>query len=362
MRRFSLALVTSGVVLAGTAAALPGAAQSLPAPAPVVITIAPGHNLEAALESLRVTGPTELRLQPGTYDVFERSVIAQPGTAQTRIKVTAADPARPPLIRGSLVLEDPRYWTLDHLTFQGVHSGYEALRMNGGSNWMVLRSEFMGAPGYSAKALLNVAKSASAPHSFRVAYNCFHDGPRNPPSIHDHLVYVTSSLPPSPSYVARNIMFNNPNGSAVKVNSTNVRVTYNTFHNVAGAVTLQQASDSASLTGVTTERNLVHTVRRLPGTDRTKVFWASQLDGKPQPRPKWRLQSNYVFSPNRPTFLWRSYSSARTVQRAGNTMTTNGGNPSFNGIGTCSTYRPGLAAARPYGRWAGDGLSVLPPG
>jgi hypothetical protein len=329
---------------------------------PTSRTIGPEDDLAEALESLRPGGVTELRLEPGTYEVVDRNVVVKAGTPDQRITVIAADPAEPPLIRGSLVLQNPSYWTIDRLVFQGAQSTYEALRMNGGTGWNILRSEFMGQPGYTAQALLNVANYRdTAPRAFRVAYSCFHDGPTAPPSVHDHMVYVTSSVPPSPSYVSRNIFWGNPNGAAIKSNSSNVRINFNTIQDAAGAVTVQEnGASSRGIQGVTTERNLVQTIRKLPGIDRTHVFWASMLEMSPRKRAKWLLRDNYAYSSNKPVYLERSHSGGGTVRIVGRSLHTTSGNPGFRGLGDCNGYRPTLPAAKAYGRWAGDGRSMLP--
>ncbi len=339
-------------------------AATEPPPAdPASITIGPADDLAAALESLEPGGPATLRLEPGTYEVFDRSVDVHAGTPDQRITVIAADPEHPPLIQGSLVLQKPSYWTLDRLVFQGAQSDYEALRMNGGTGWMILRSEFMGKQGYTAQALLNISShQGTAPTAFRVAYSCFHDGPTDPPSVHDHLVYVTSMAPPSPSYISRNIFFNNHNGGAIKTNSSNVRINYNTIHDVAGAVTVQEnGASSRGLLGVTTERNLIQTIRTLPATDYTHVFWASYLDMSPRKRHKWLLRDNYAYSSNFPDLLQRSASGKGTVRIVGGSLRTNGGNPGFRKLRDCNGYRPAFSVAKDYGRWAGDGRSMLPP-
>ena len=269
--RDSICLVNLGTLVGIVLSALPMALAQLATPAPSSLaaeqsaavvrsrTIGPSDNLAQALESLRPGGVTELRLRPGTYEVFERDVAVHAGTPEDRITVIAADPDDPPVVSGSLVLQNPSHWTIDRLVFQGVHSGYEALRMNGGTGWMILRSEFFGEQGYSAQALLNVAAyKDTAPRAFRVAYSCFHDGPTDPPSVHDHLIYVTSSAHPTPSYISRNILYDNVNGSAIKANSSNVRINYNTMQDVAGAVTVQENQGAAGgLRGVTTERDLI---------------------------------------------------------------------------------------------------------
>ncbi len=308
--------VLVGVVLSAVPMFTSYAADMRVEAAPTSITIGPGDDLPAALESLRPGGPSTLRLLPGTYDVIDRSVAVHAGTAEQRILVTAADPASPPLIRGSLVLQQPSYWTLDRLVFTGTRSGYEALRMNGGSGWIIYRSEFTGQTGYTAKALLNIAPyNGTAPQAFRVAYSCFHDGPTDPPSVHDHLVYVTSMAPPSPSYISRNIFFANLNGSAIKTNSSNVRINYNTIHNAAGAVTVQENTDSqVGLQGVTTERNLIQRVRTLPETNYTHVFWASQLDVNPRPEPSGCCATT---TPTAPTLRATSNAAAPAAARCG---------------------------------------------
>ena len=329
----------------------------------VTRTIGPADDLVAALESLRVGGVTELRLGPGTYEVFDRDVQVHAGTADQPITVIAADPEEPPVVRGSLVLQNPAFWTIDRLVFQGEHSGYEALRISGGRNWRILRSEFLGRPGYSSMALLNIAAyRKTAPQAFRVAYSCFHNGPTTPPSVHDHLVYVTSSVPPSPSYISRNLFWANRNGAAIKTNSSNVRVNFNTFQDVAGAVTVQETGTTRwGLRGVMTERNLVQTVRKLHGIHYRHVFWASMLDQSPRRQAKWLLRGNYAYSSNNPRYLQRSFSSADTVRIVGGGLHTTSGNPGFRRLGDCNGYRPTLPAAKKYGRWAGDGRSMLPP-
>ena len=84
------------------------------------------------------------------------------------------------------------------------------------------------------------------------------------------------------------------------------------------------------------------------------------LDLKPRKRTKWLLRGNYAFSSNKPAYLKRSASGLDTVRIVGGALRTTSGNPDFNRLRDCNGYRPAQAAAQNYGRWAGDGRSMLP--
>ena len=262
------------------------------------------------------------------------------------------------------MLQKPSYWTLDRLVFQGSQSGYEALRMNGGTGWMILRSEFMGQQGYTATGAAQHLVAPAAPRRRRSGSPTAASTTARPIRRRCTTTWSTSrrSAPPSPSYISRNIFFANHNGGAIKTNSSNVRINYNTIHDVAGAVTVQEnGASSRGLLGVTTERNLIQTVRTLPATDYTHVFWASQLDMSPRKRHKWLLRDNYAYSSNVPDLLQRSASGTGTVRIVGGSLRTTGGNPGFRKLEDCNGYRPSFSVAKNYGRWAGDGRSMLPP-
>lgn len=306
-----------------------------------------------------------LRLAPGTYRVADLDVRLHDGTPMTRLRVTAADPARPPVVNGALVLQDPDYWDFDHLKVEGSITPYNALRINGGSHWTIQRSEFRGTAGWTSEAVLNVASyHRAAPESFTIAYNCFHHGPIRPPSVHDHLVYVTSFYRPTTSHIARNVLFRNPNGAAIKLNSGNVKVNYNTIANAAGAVTVQDnAEEFDPVARVGTSRNLVQTMRPLrEGPGYLHVFWANRLNQNRTAGPKWRIKATYVYSRNGPRYLFRGYSRPRTVNVVGGEVHTTDGKPDFTKPGTCNGCRPTYGPATKYGRYAGDGVSLVPPG
>lgn len=234
----AIAAVTGAVGLgctAGSAAAGPaGSSSARPRSGALsttegagrVRTASPGANLRRILQSLR---PGDvLRLEPGTYILGgRRSAPALlrphlvPGTADHRIRVTAADRAHPPVLVGAVQFDGADYWTVSHLRVRGAVPRTPGVVFDGGTGWMFVDSEVSGAA--DTGALANVAVQGSTargrmPTDWSLARNCVHGGGDDPvghPGMM-HEVYVTAQ---GEAYgrITHNVLYDTPDGAAVKV-------------------------------------------------------------------------------------------------------------------------------------------------
>ena len=221
-------------------------AVAMSAPAGAATTDFHSGSLPGTFRALR-PGDT-LRIAPGTYDVGTFTMDVPAGRPGGRITVTALDPSRPPLLRGSMTLRSPSYWTLSHLRLQTVDavSHGEALVMKGGERWEVSNNEIFGAA--QSGAFANVAISnlsltdrTTAPKNWVFSNNCVHDAGRGKAPGHnqstDHNIYVNASGS-TPGVISRNVMFNARSGENVKIGNggnakltgaADVRIEYNTL-------------------------------------------------------------------------------------------------------------------------------------
>jgi hypothetical protein len=222
-----------------------GAVLSSPAHA-ADANFGPDDDFAAAIAALR-PGDT-LRIAPGTYDIGSLGITVASGDRSHRITVTAADPTRPPLLRGALTLRKPNYWRLTYLRIQATDAVQhrEALTMKGGEGWEVTNSEFFGAAqsgSFANVAISNfeLSDQSSTPKNWLFSNNCVHDAGRGTTPGHnqstDHNVYVNASGH-APGRITRNVMFNANSGENVKVGNggdptligaSDVRIEYNTL-------------------------------------------------------------------------------------------------------------------------------------
>jgi hypothetical protein len=252
MRRALVGLSIASALAAG-AAALPASAATGNAAAGRDIVIGPADDVKAALESLQPGD--QLRLQPGTYDVTGPAGTGihptlRPGTATSRILVTAVDGANPPLLNGYVVLDGADYWTLQYLRFQATVPTKSAVAMTGGTGWTLHKDEFFGASttgSYANVSINNDSDTVTPPQHWSFVDNCVHGAGAGTLTGHtdstDHNLYV-GAVGNAPGLVARNMMMNAPAGSNIKVGSggptaadphpvgaSNVHVEYNTLFN-----------------------------------------------------------------------------------------------------------------------------------
>jgi hypothetical protein len=348
--------------LTGSALALALSAAAVTAPGGVTLatataagrtlTVAPGANLQAAFGGLR-PGDT-LLMKPGTYDaglIRTRRVSGQwsAGTATARITVKAADRARKPLIRGSIRIYDPSYWTLDGLRVQATVAGSEALLIGGGRGWVVRNSEFFGARRTGAYANVSFGTDPTygtgAPRGFDFSFNCVRDAASNPAHGNirpDHNIYLTFAGETSSGKITRNLIFNAPNGGGIKIGSgkagqrgaSNITVAFNTIADTARGIVMHGDVRNNRITG-----NLIaRTSRTFIKNSKSSHFYQHQVSG-----PGNSFVHTYGGRPASMLVYGRG------LRNAGD----NGlrPDPKFASVRTCSGYKPTYAKAKAYGRY-----------
>jgi hypothetical protein len=110
--------------------------------------------------------------------------------------------------------------------------------MQGGTGWQIKNSEFWGARSYAALF------TAGGADKFYVGYNTIHDTYPSNATAQDHLIYVYEA---TDGVIERNLLYNSPNGRAVKVGSLsndvtyprNITVRYNTLYGNLGPSNIQ---------------------------------------------------------------------------------------------------------------------------
>ena len=191
---------------------------------------------------LLAVGPGDtLLLREGTYVEDVRSPRIQRGTPEARIRF-ANWPGERPVIQGLLWMKGASYWTLDGLAVTwnpGRLSTEHMVKMTNGVGWRVTRSEFWGAQSFAG--LLVASTVAGEPADWAVEENCIHDTQPSNDVNQDHLIYTNTGLTAGAGRIARNVLFNAPNGTGVKLGgpsplsggATRVTVTENTIWNTA---------------------------------------------------------------------------------------------------------------------------------
>lgn len=302
------------------------------------------EDFRSAVRALRA-GDT-LRLRPGVYDIGRLKPPLAKGRPDATIRITAADPARPPEIRGYLIMEDADYWVLTRLKMVATSPGEPALKMSGGRGWAVTASEITGAA--SVRALTNVAidsnrYTGTPPSDWQFSFNCVHDASVRPAgsSAGYHNIYV-NARGGARGLIARNSLFNAPDGSNIKVGdggdprtpgATGVRIENNTMHNASNQVLL-----FGNIAGISVTRNLFISSR---GNVKTGVYIHS-LGGD---RLRASTTGNYSALMAQSTFALNS--PTRSYVDRGNVL---GRDPWVNA--RCSKSTSIHPASTSYGRWA----------
>lgn len=332
-------LLVAALLAAGLVAA-PAAAASAQTGSTTVA--GPGVDLRKAFERLR-PGDT-LELEPGTYTIgYIRPVVAR-GTKAQPITVRAADPARPPLLRGGILLKSPDFWRLERLRVEATAPKAPALHVFGGNGWAVLSGEYFGARNTDAYANVAIEGTGGYPRGFRFAGNCVHDAGRSERIKTDHNMYVSiTGDTGSGGVIEHNTIYGHPNGAGIKLGGGGqpgirgpwgVTVENNTI--VWGGRQILMSQDirnnvvSGNLLGASTEP-FSATDRRTTGVYALGVEGTGNL-----------LEHNYVFGASMP------YRDPNGLVRVGADVGLRP-DPRLSGLGTCSV-QPTYWKAKYYGR------------
>lgn len=343
--RRTAVLLAAAIALALTLTPLGGLQTASAAGKTTTIRATGSADFFAAVRALRA-GDT-LRLSPGTYDIGRMKPPLSKGTATAPIRITAADPARPPVIRGHLIMEDAEYWTLTRLKMVGTSRYESSLKMAGGRGWAVAGNEFTGAATTQAHANVvidNNRYTGSAPVDWQFSFNCVHDASARPAgsTAGYHNIYVVSSGG-ARGLIARNSLFNAPAGSNIKVGigadpraggASGVRIENNTMYNANNQVLL-----FGNIAGIVVRKNMFVYAQ---GNVKTGVYLSSiRGDG----RLRVTSTDNYSARMVQSTFVLNS--AAHTYVDRGNVL---GSDPRVGP--TCAAPTSGHGAVSTHGRWA----------
>lgn len=317
-----------------------------------MINVSTAAQLEQQLPLLQA-GDT-LAVEPGTYDVG----LLRPrlgtfghtaeGTPTAPITLTAADPANPPLIQGSVKLDDANYWTLSHLRIQGTLANTDTLTFNGGTGWSLLDSEVFGARQTGGHANVVVAKIGSwpMPTNWTIADNAIHDAGADatrPGTQHE--IYLTAVGNTGRGLIVRNLLYNTPEGATVKIGNgglanspgiSGVQVADNTMY-----CNFEQVLLHGNVSNNTVTDNLMVLSTRAMGDGGTVGVYLAGVTGTNN-----LIKGNYYYAITKPIF---NLASTGSFTDGGDNRIR--GNPQFDR--TASPYfHPRTVPARAYGRYA----------
>lgn len=350
------ALVSVLAVAVGTLGAGTASAVYLP----VTTTIHPGADVLAAMRALR-PGDT-LLLAAGTYNTgYLRADRMAVGSAAFPITVAAADPTHPPLLVGGLRFYSPSYLVLRSLRVQaaniGTDVGLSALVIDGGTGWSVISSEFFGARQTNSMANVNISGTGGYPRAWTFTQNCVHDAANSTRAdATDHNLYLSyAGSAATTGVVSRNIVWGAPHGENIKLGNGGlagaigpwgVRVVNNTLA-LGGRQLLLHADVSNN---VVAGNIFYHATQGFVSNPKTTQVYVHDVVGT----------GNSVAGNYSSLATMVSYDPTNKVSYGGGNVV--GADPGFTGVGSCGGWKPTLAAAAAYGRWASpSGLVPMPP-
>lgn len=343
VRRTSRSRITAALIVLAATLALLAAGPS--ASAATVKVIGPGANVLATLQSLKA-GDT-LQLQPGTYTTgYLRVTPMASGGPSNPITIMAADPSHPPLLVGGLRFYSPNYVMLRSLRIQGTAAGLAGLTMDGGTGWVVDKTEVWGAAQTGALGNVVITGTSGYPRGFTFSQNCVHDAGKGPAGdATHHNVYVTfpgSTL--SSGNILRNLIFNATSGENLKIGDGgtygalgpwNVRVANNTFAHAGRQILLHGNVRNNVIVG----NLLYYATQGFVANPKTTQIYIHDVTGTGNyiSHTYWDGSSMFSYDPSR-----------RATLGTGN---VHGAEPAFQSPYTCAGWQPTLAAAVPFGRW-----------
>ena len=239
---------------AATYCVAPGGSDSGPG-----TELEPWGTLTASLPKL-APGDT-LLVRDGTYVERVVRVPIHEGTASQPITVRAYTGERP-VLQGLLWLNRPSYWVIDGLnvTWDDATGNRREhmVKVTDGVGWTIRNAEIWGAKSFAA--VLVATGTPGEPRNWRITGCAIHDTNPTHRINQDHLIYVNSGGHPNNGRIERNLLYNAPNGEAVKLGPptalepgpAGVRIRYNTIYHTSQAVLV---ADSAW--GNVIERNIV---------------------------------------------------------------------------------------------------------
>lgn len=267
------------------------------------------------------------------------------GRADAPIRVEA-HPGERPVVVGLVRLEVADHWNLEGINVTGdgrpYGSGEYLVKMRGGVGWTYADAEIWNARSYAAFRVESSAKGALG--DWRIVGNCIHDTWPTNGTNEDHNIYVDTGPGSGRGIVARNLVFDAPNGANIKLGpgadptsaTGNVVVTYNTLWNGVQNVLANGRSHHLRV-----ERNILgHVIQRKSWYPHVRGF---DLDGGDNV-----VKGNVGTGPAK-VVLNDRHSSRGWRDVGGNRA---GVHPRFDRTAACDGFHPGTVAAYTYGRWA----------
>jgi hypothetical protein len=246
------------------------------------------------------------------------------------------------VVKGFVHLRNLQFWT-----FRGIHvtwnrGGHDEhlVKLVGGRGWVWEGSEIWGARSF-ANLLV-----AGSPRDYSIRYNCIHDvvSPIAGDIYRYHNIYLNTNLDAGRGIVARNVIYNAPHGSNIKVGgpnssstdgSANVHIHHNTLYRAMQPMLLAGGSHHILM-----ERNLIAGTLR---SDPSFLVRSYQLTGR------YNTFRNSLGYGAQRLFYYSYPSGYRNVTDGGGNVL--GTNPRFNSL-SCSGFRPTVDSAKAFGRYA----------
>jgi hypothetical protein len=272
----------------------------------------------------------------GTYHEELAHFHLHDGRPTQRITVTNF-PGERPVLAGSVSLRRPDYWTISGLNVTWDDKRADPprfmVKIVGGVGWSWRNSEIWGSKG---SANFFVAGYGDVePARWSLMTNCIHGLVTSGGRRASNLV-ISNMVDAGPGLISRNLLFAGPNRSQENLaigsaagGATRVRVRYNTIYGGELAISI-----AGHRHGIQITRNLFG-----GGQSRAMVqFSHGRIHGTVASQ-NFGVDAQQIFYPD----------VAKRIG-VGNVMTSD--SPDFNKVSACDGYRPALAAATPYGRYA----------
>lgn len=290
----------------------------------------------------RLAAGDTLFVRGGSYRESVTGVALRKGTRTERVTVQAF-PGERPVLQGLIWLNQADYWTIDGLnvTWDGANGPSQHMfRMIDGVGWSVENAEIWGARSYAG--LLVAGTLPGQPADWVVRGNCIHDTVPSNRTNQDHNIYVNTATGGG-GIVARNIVFAAPNGMNIKLGPSSeggpgpsgVTVRYNTFVSAAYNVGVHW-----SASGNLFRHNLMGNTHWNYGN-----FYSYELTSSDNV-----ARDNAGFQAGTERLISGDAGYEKVSDGGGNEYPVE---PKFDATGTCDGYRPGSAAARGFGAYAG---------
>ncbi len=358
-----LALVLTVLVTLGSVApTATGAATSVPATSTGrVLYVAPwgqdyvdGNKIPAnsAERPWRTLLQTFNRVRPGDTVIIRGGTYRERVVAFTSAGTQAAPirvrnyPGERVVLSGVLQFNKMSWWIVSGLnvTYNPAIGRTQFLvKFDGGIGWQFLNAEVSGTRGVSN---VMVSGLAGAPSRYRIAGTCIHGNKASGDAyMNDHNIYLMPGLDAGAGVIERNLLFDAPNGSNIKVGANaydngaaNLTIRYNTMAGAAAGVII----------GYGARKNIVW-----------RNLFATQVGGNYSYNAA--VMGNHVSGSGNAavhTAFGSFQAPVRSTQdsrRPIRSLLSTRVDPRFDKVNACAGFRPRNPVAAQYGRYVGLG-------